>query len=278
MLKRIITGVVAAGLLALVCIFANGVVFSIVFGLLALLGVYEMLGCIGARRNFTIALCMYTLTILSVVLVHTVSSHSLYITTFAGTLFCVLLILFASAVFSEGRVPVDKVCIAFITCAFVITGFISIILLRDMSLGKYFYLLAFIGPWVSDTFAYFTGMFFGKHKLIPSVSPKKTIEGSIGGIVFCIIGCVIYGYVVKSISGGAAEFHIWFMALLGLLISVMSQVGDLIFSLIKRRYDIKDYGFIFPGHGGVLDRFDSVIATAPLILIACEALVKMNLI
>ena len=115
MLKRIITGVVAAGLLALVCIFANEIVFSIVFGLLALLGVYEMLGCIGARRNFAIALCMYAMTILSVVLVHTVSRHSLYITTFAGILFCVLLILFASAVFSEGRVPVDKVCIAFTT-------------------------------------------------------------------------------------------------------------------------------------------------------------------
>ncbi|MCI8610353.1 MAG: phosphatidate cytidylyltransferase [Clostridiales bacterium] len=277
MLKRIITGVIAAGLLALVCIFANGVVFSVAFGLLALLGVYEMLGCIGARRNFTIALCMYTMTILSVILVHTVSSHSLYITAFAGILFCVLLILFASAVFSEGRVPVDKVCIAFTTCAYVLTGFISIILLRDMKMGKYIYLLAFIGPWISDTFAYFTGMLLGKHKLIPSVSPKKTIEGSLGGILFCIIGCIVYGYAVKSISGGAAEFHVAFLALLGLVISIVSQVGDLIFSLIKRRYDIKDYGFIFPGHGGVLDRFDSVIATAPLILIACESLVKMNL-
>ena len=120
-------------------------------------------------------------------------------------------------------------------------------------------------------------MLLGKHKLIPSVSPKKTVEGSLGGILFCIMGCVVYGYAVKSISGGAAEFHVVFLALLGLIISVVSQVGDLIFSLIKRRYDIKDYGFIFPGHGGVLDRFDSVIATAPLILIACESLAKMNL-
>ena len=276
MLKRMITGVIAAALLALVCIFANDIVFPVVFGLLALLGVYEMLGCIGARRNFAIALCMYALTILSVVLVHTTSRHSMYITTYAGVLFCVLLILLASAVFSEGQVPVDKVCIAFTTCSYVITGFVSIILLRDMPLGKYIYLLAFVGPWVSDTFAYFVGMLFGKHKLIPSVSPKKTIEGSLGGIFFCIIGCIVYGYVIKAVSGGEAEIHVAFLALLGLIISVVSQVGDLIFSLIKRRYDIKDYGFIFPGHGGVLDRFDSVIATAPLILIACESLARLH--
>ena len=119
-------------------------------------------------------------------------------------------------------------------------------------------------------------MLFGKHKLIPSVSPKKTIEGSLGGIFFCIIGCIVYGYVIKAVSGGEAEIHVAFLALLGLIISVVSQVGDLIFSLIKRRYDIKDYGFIFPGHGGVLDRFDSVIATAPLILIACESLARLH--
>lgn len=277
MVKRIITGVVAAALLAAVCIFTNSIVFSVAFGLLALLGVYEMLGCIGARRNFAIALCSYAMTIIAVVLIHTVSRHSLYITAYAGTLFCVLLILFASAVFSDGRVSVDKVCIAFTTCAYIITGFVSIILLRDMRMGKYVYLLAFIGPWVSDTFAYFTGMLLGKHKLIPSVSPKKTVEGSLGGILFCIIGCIVYGYIVKAVTGGEIQFHIVFLALLGLIISIVSQIGDLIFSLIKRRYDIKDYGFIFPGHGGVLDRFDSVIATAPLILIACESLAKLNL-
>ena len=95
--------------------------------------------------------------------------------------------------------------------------------------------------------------------------------------MFCIIGCIVYGYIVKAVTGGEIQFHIVFLALLGLIISIVSQIGDLIFSLIKRRYDIKDYGFIFPGHGGVLDRFDSVIATAPLILIACESLAKLNL-
>ena len=278
MVKRIVTAVVSLILLVTVCVIPGDIVFSVVFGALALAGVYEMLGCIRARRNFVIALCMYAMTILSVVLVHTVSRHALFITAYAGILFVVLLILFATAVFSHGEVPVDKVCIAFTTCAYLITGFLSIILLRDMEKGKYIYLLAFIGPWVSDTFAYFCGRLLGKHKLIPDVSPKKTVEGCIGAIVFTALGCMLYFVAVGRISGGDVHQNLFIWAGVGVVISVVSQIGDLIFSLIKRRYELKDYGFIFPGHGGVLDRFDSVIATAPLILIACESLAKLGML
>ena len=149
-------------------------------------------------------------------------------------------------------------------------------MLRSMENGVYVCLLSFIAPWVTDTFAYFCGRLFGKHKLIPSVSPNKTIEGSIGGIVFCAGACAAYGEIMGRMVDGLPRM--WIFAVLGLLISVVSQIGDLIFSLIKRRYDIKDYGFVFPGHGGVLDRFDSVIATAPLILIAYESLMYFNVI
>lgn len=144
-----------------------------------------------------------------------------------------------------------------------------------MKNGFYICLLAFIAPWVTDTFAYFCGRLFGRHKLIPSVSPNKTVEGSIGGSVFCSAACALYGYIMSGYVSGLP--HFWYFAVLGLLVSVVSQIGDLIFSLIKRRYGIKDYGFVFPGHGGVLDRFDSIIATAPLILIVCEALMYFKM-
>jgi len=282
MLKRTITAAVCLVLLVAVCMFSHTLVFPIVIGLMALLGVYEMLGCVGMRKNFIVSLCLYVMTILVTMLTQTIESHSLYIAAYSSFLFCIMLILFTVAVFSEGKIPVDKVCVAFTTCAYIITGFISIIQLRYLKsdgvlIGDSVYLLVFIAPWVTDTFAYFAGRLFGRHKLIPSVSPKKTIEGSVGGIVFCIIGCVVYSYIL-----GAMGFKnlppVWIFAGLGLIISIVSQIGDLIFSLIKRRYGIKDYGIIFPGHGGVLDRFDSVIATAPLTLIACEALVYFNVI
>lgn len=281
MLKRTITAVIGVALLVAVCIYSHTVIFPVVVGLMALLGVYEMLGCVGMRKNFIVSLCLYVMTVIVTTLTQTIENHSLYIAAYSSFLFCIMLILFTLAVFSEGKVPVDKICIAFTTCAYIITGFISIIQLRYLTsngnlIGNNIYLLVFVAPWVTDTFAYFCGRLFGRHKLIPSVSPKKTVEGAIGGVIFCIIGCVVYRLVLGRI--GAENLpDLWIFAVLGLLISIVSQIGDLIFSLIKRRYGIKDYGVIFPGHGGVLDRFDSVIATAPLILIACEALVYFNI-
>lgn len=278
MLKRTITAAIGIAILVVACIFSDTLVFPILLGLMALLGVYEMLGCIGVRKNFIVSLCLYVMTVTVTILTQTIESHSIYIAAYSAFLFCIMLILLTVSVFSEGKIPVDKVCIAFTTCAYIITGFISIIQLRSMNnregepIGAIIYLLVFIAPWVTDTFAYFCGRLFGRHKLIPSVSPKKTIEGSIGGIIFCIIGCVVYRIILGAMNYADLP-PVWIFAALGFIISIVSQIGDLMFSLIKRRYGIKDYGVLFPGHGGVLDRFDSVIATAPLILIACEALV-----
>lgn len=274
MLKRTITAVVALSLLTVVYIYSDTLVFPIVFGLLAVVGVYEMLGCVGTRRNFILSLCLYATAVFSTVLTQMIDRRSIFICSFSSFLFCILLILFAASVFSEGKLPIDKACISFTTCAYIITGFISIIMLRGMKNGFYICLIAFIAPWVTDTFAYFGGRLLGRHKLIPSVSPNKTIEGSICGMVFCSVACAVYGYIMSTIVEGLPK--VWYFAILGFLVSIVSQVGDLIFSLIKRRYGIKDYGFVFPGHGGVLDRFDSIIATAPLILIVCEALMYFN--
>ncbi len=275
MLKRTITAVVALALLVVVCIYSHTVVFPIVVGLMALIGIYEMLGCVGMRKSFLCSVSFYVVTTVVIILTRTIETRSLYIAAYSSFLICLLFILFAMAVFSEGNIPVDKVCISFVTCAYVLTGFISILLLRNMpNRGEYIYLVVFVAPWVTDTFAYFCGRLFGRHKLIPSVSPKKTVEGSIGGIVFCIIGCVVYGAIIGNFYEDIPP--LWVFAILGAVVSVVSQIGDLIFSLIKRRYGIKDYGFLFPGHGGVLDRFDSVIATAPLVLVVCEALIKLK--
>lgn len=274
MLKRVITGAALAALIVVLFLFSDTLVFPIILSLCALMGVYEMLGCIGARKNIVISLCLYTMTVLSMVLVCQIQSHSIFISVYASFLFCMLLLMFATAVFSHGAIPFEKVCIAFTSCAFVVTGFLGLILLRNMDIGKYVFLLAFVGPWFTDTFAYFTGFFLGRHKLIPDVSPKKTVEGSVGGTLFCIIGCAVYGYVVKNNFCPDVP-PVWAFAVLGLILALVSQVGDLIFSLIKRKYGIKDYGFIFPGHGGILDRFDSIIATAPLLLIFFEAFEKL---
>lgn len=124
--------------------------------------------------------------------------------------------------------------------------------------GTNYIWLTFIIAFGTDTFAYIAGNLFGKHKLYPSLSPKKTIEGSIGGILGSMILTIIFSIYLEI-------GPIWQLLVLSLLVSIMCQVGDLAASKIKRMSGIKDYGFIMPGHGGVLDRFDSIIMCAPLI-------------
>ena len=122
---------------------------------------------------------------------------------------------------------------------------------------------------MTDIFAYFTGRFLGKHKLIPAVSPKKTVEGSIGGIIFCVISTIVFGLIVENFFIGSGKANYIVLAVSGIFISVVSQMGDLIMSVIKRHYGIKDYGKLFPGHGGILDRFDSVMAVSVILAGIC---------
>ena len=131
-------------------------------------------------------------------------------------------------------------------------------------------LLTFICAWSCDTFAYFTGRFLGKHKLIPHVSPNKTVEGSVGGVIGAMVICIVYLLIVKNVfdtnmlqwSNVVVEGAVY-----GLVGGALSQLGDLIASAIKRDTGIKDFGWIFPGHGGFMDRFDSVMFIAPIMFI-----------
>lgn len=132
--------------------------------------------------------------------------------------------------------------------------------------GWFYMIPALASAWVSDVFAYFTGVTLGKHKIVPHISPKKTWEGCIGGAICCAVAIAVYFdiviYDMVDISINKITFTVMAFVL-GFMISVMSQLGDWLASLVKRRVGIKDYGKIFPGHGGMLDRFDSVFFTVP---------------
>lgn len=136
--------------------------------------------------------------------------------------------------------------------------------------GWFYAIIGLFAPWATDTFAYFTGVAFGKHKIVPHISPKKTWEGCIGGSLFCAICVTVYCclviYRVDKLEISMLLYGITTF-IVGLLISVMSQLGDWFCSVIKRRTGIKDFGNIFPGHGGMLDRFDSAFFTLPVALL-----------
>lgn len=141
-------------------------------------------------------------------------------------------------------------------------------LLKD-GYGTTAMLLIFICAWTTDTGAYFAGSFCGRHKLMPRVSPKKTVEGSAGGILCAAAACMLYMFILKLMGMSAAGLDGFWgyvkIAALGAAASVISQCGDLAASAVKRDCGVKDYGKIFPGHGGFMDRFDSVIITAPAV-------------
>ena len=147
-------------------------------------------------------------------------------------------------------------------------GFSTMGVLRSFPLmGLFYVMLPMVIAWMSDTGAYFTGVFFGKHKMAPVISPKKTWEGFFGGWVISIGLTVLYGVICNAIAGSEV-FGLLMLAIVAAVLAPLSVVGDLMASLIKRRTGIKDYGNIMPGHGGVMDRFDSVVFIAPLLLAA----------
>lgn len=131
----------------------------------------------------------------------------------------------------------------------------------DFHVGQFIVLLPLLAAWGADTCALFAGMLFGKHKLAPVVSPKKTVEGAVGGVVGGAVLVLLAVLVINALMG--LDMPVWAALVLGGVGAVLGEVGDLSFSIIKRQTGIKDYGHIFPGHGGVLDRFDSVLFVAP---------------
>lgn len=272
MKQRIITGALL-GLLMLFVFYFSGTGLYVAFAtLLSLIGVWEMLTCIGEIRTFALSLPTLFCAVLCPLLTYFIGMNACYV-----TLLMLLMYLLSTPVFFADKISSKDSFAAFTPCAYVILCFCAMLSLRYIegadgkNVGQYIYLLPFIAAWITDTFAYFTGVFFGKHKLIPKVSPKKTVEGSIGGIVFCIISFLIYGVIIQKVSGFALRFA--GLALLGLILSVISQIGDLIASAIKRNYKIKDYGKLFPGHGGVLDRFDSIMILCPFLLMLLSLIV-----
>jgi len=266
MLKRTITAVCMMAIFIPICIYSGTIIFNIAMAVLSLIAVYEMISCVGAKKNIPVVISSCILGALMPMIPYFTSVFTLHIEMMCYIVY--LILVFTFTVFSRGDADFTTVSAAFMGVFYISVSFTSIILLRKT--GEYLYLLAFFGPWISDTFAYIVGRLIGKRKLIPEVSPNKTVAGSIGGIIATAALFVGYGFVVAKLADLSTTPNIIAMAVAGAIVSVISQIGDLTASYIKRRYGVKDYGKLFPGHGGVMDRFDSVLLTAPVLYIISE--------
>lgn len=258
MKTRIITAAIAIPLLLIILLLAPEIVAAIVFGLLMAIGSYEFLYRTGLCRR------------MRMVIYSALAAFGLAIWSYFGGLQAYLLLglivyfmlLYSEVMLDHVKVPIDLVGLCMLGGFVVPLLLSSLIRILMMTNGRYFVLLPFVVAFLSDAGAYFIGLRFGRHKLAPVVSPNKTIEGVLGGVGFALVGMLVYALILHlvfqfRVNYGAAILY----ALLGSGVGVM---GDLCFSVVKRQTGIKDYGNLLPGHGGVLDRFDSMVLVAPL--------------
>lgn len=266
---RILTSVVAIAVFIAILL-APPVVFTIALAAVTLFMLYECYSATKADAAMKIV-GFASAAILGAAFMLTLTQKGWG--TLLAAMILIVLINMAFVVVEHGkRNYKDVLSNAFLTL-YIVFSMSCILMLKEYG-GILKMLLIFITAWSTDTFAYFSGRFFGKHKLIPNVSPNKTVEGAIGGVVGAIIVCFIYLCIAAIVVDGASIKGIMGLILSPLINAVIiggigaiwSQVGDLVASSIKRDTGIKDFGWIFPGHGGFMDRFDSVIFIAPIIL------------
>lgn len=249
MLKRTLSALIALPLLFWMVLNGGGVLVLSVL-VLSLIGQYEFYKAF-SKSHRPIQILGYGVT-LAVYAGFFLEMGKGY---FSFVVLAFLFAVFAYMVFSEHDI-IDAV-VTFTGFFYVAFTLGHMVMLSNHS-TSFFIWYPFILAFVTDTFAYLTGRVFGRTPLIPKVSPNKTVEGSIGGIVGCVAVSVVYALIVNP--------SFWYKAIfLGLLGSFIAQVGDLVASKIKRQFGIKDFGWIMPGHGGVLDRCDSLIMTTPFV-------------
>lgn len=253
MLTRIITALVALAVFFAV-IMLSPALFTVVASIVILIMVYECLHAAACGTKIKIA------GYVSAVLLILGMRFGFYLE--AALLSVAIFMTITVAL--HGKESYKEVLSAALLTFYVATFMGFVIKIRN-EYSVYEMLIVFVCAWMTDTGAYFSGTFFGKHKLIEHVSPKKTVEGALGGILVCSLSCALYLFVVNKLGLGAANIGYAEIMLAGAVMSVMAQLGDLSASAVKRDCNVKDYGKIFPGHGGFMDRFDSVMFIAPFV-------------
>ena len=286
MKTRIITAVVGiAVLIAVMCLF-DTLLFDLVIAALTLLAMHEAWQAVGFRKKDWYIYAAAVPTVFMVLLCHyrAVQLLILPVLTCTAIFYAVCLVL-RSTTLDFGRLS----SFALFSCVILLSFYSFVYLKYRLPRAEYsaeaiyFIVLILCYAWGGDTFAYFAGRFFGKHKLAPKVSPKKTVEGAIGGLLGGVIGMTVFKLVADSMAHTLTVYPPIEMAAgpqiswgavfaLGIIGSTISQIGDLSFSVIKREFGVKDYGNLLPGHGGILDRFDSVTFVAPFVWLALQLL------
>lgn len=255
--SRVLVAVVGLPVLVWYLLWAPSLVMMVGLVCLAAVGAMELQQCVsGGKENGTRVLSVF-------VAAHTVAFCDVWPEHIFMVVVLYVVVFFAYAIIKGGEVKFAQIMAGLFGSFAIAYSFASFLRIEAMGLHRAWLLLPFILSFACDTFAYFVGCTIGKHKLAPKVSPKKSVEGAIGGLAGNVLCGCLFLMVMNRMFGETISYGA--MVVLALCCGVVAQIGDLSFSLIKREYGIKDYGSLFLAHGGVLDRFDSVLFVAPVI-------------
>ena len=283
---RIISALVGIVLLVGVMAIPSSLAVIILSALLAAVAVYELLyntGIMKQKGLLAVSMAFSAVEILAYCLAHHMRSHPLllegtqrsiigYLPVAVLGLYVLCLVLFVAI--PAAKVTMEKAQYAFLLTLYATVGFGCVALLRMvMNIGWWLIVLLLVIAWMNDTGAYFVGVLFGKHKMAPRISPKKSWEGFFGGwvvSVLCAVVVFILRFEIENTFGENVFYTLYFLIPVAAVLAPLAVCGDLLASVIKRKCGIKDFGNIMPGHGGVMDRFDSVIFIAPLLYLIVD--------
>lgn len=262
--KRIITAVVFTLVVVMVLVLDNKIIDTLFVVLISLFGMHEYNGAFKAKGYHPISWIGYV-GCLSILLMGGFVPTELKMVIFRMIVPLLLIILFIYIMVKREKYSVMDITITAFSLIYIPFMFSFLKLLMLMDHGRIWILFAVLGASVSDTCAYEIGTRFGKTKLCEKISPKKTVEGSVAGVVGVVISYIILAIISNKFLGMNINYLI--IIIMGIVTSIIGQFGDLSASLIKRYCGVKDFGNIMPGHGGILDRFDSLLFTAPMVYI-----------
>ena len=268
MKQRVITGALFAIIFIGAMLLMNTLVFPVFIALLSVIAVYEIVKAVGLKNRFIMASSMTLAAVIPFLFEFRIKVPVAVLGgIFVVAILIMMLLQYEKTQFVHAVTAIfAAVCIPF--------AFSVMIIFRDIEHyiegynkldGIYLLIFAFFASWMTDIFAYFVGSKLGKHKLCPKISPKKSVEGAIGGVAGAVLLNVLLLFVFKRFLEGGAGFTYPVVVVLSVILSIVSMFGDLAASTIKRNFGIKDFGKLLPGHGGIMDRFDSALFVLPVL-------------
>lgn len=267
---RIISGIVLIGIFIVLLVLGGPVLLTALF-ILSLLGLFELYNALQRSKLYHPFRITGMVATFALYIGLILMQHQIWDGSFIRHFFTIfLIVLMVECIISYPKRSVSDAALTLFSVAYVSMLFSYVYLLRTATNGQFFVWYIFAASWGCDTCAYFTGYYLGRHRLSPVLSPSKTLEGAIGGVIGSILLSTVYGMIIAGPMGMDQGLMLKVSLLVGLIGSIVAQVGDIFASSIKRKMKIKDFGHLIPGHGGILDRFDSLLLVAPVIVMILE--------